>query len=55
MKKSEIYQVAMIAVLTNNAIIPTDKLEIIAELMDKKETAEWLERVEDVKQEENNG
>ena len=55
MKKSEIYQVAMITVITNNSLTATDKLEIIAELMDKKETAEWAERIEAEKQEENNG
>lgn len=53
MKRSEMYQVAMIAVLGNPAIMPTDKLEIIAELMDKKETAEWIEKLEAEKQEEN--
>lgn len=51
MKRSEMYQVAMVAVITNNSITPTDKLEIIAELMDKKETAEWVEEQEAKKQE----
>lgn len=50
MKKSEKYQVAMIAVLTNNSITATDKLEIIEELLGDKSLAEYTER----REEENN-
>ena len=46
MKKSERYQVAMIAVLTNPAITPSDKLEIIETLLDNKSLAEWSEKEE---------
>ena len=49
MKKSERYQVAMIAVLSNNAIMPTDKLEIIETLMADKNVAEWSEKQEEEK------
>lgn len=47
MKKSEMYQVAMIAVLTNNSIMPTDKLEIIELLLANKSLAEWGEKEEE--------
>lgn len=49
MKKSERYQVAMIAVLTNNSIMANDKLEIIETLMGDKSLAEWSEKAEEEK------
>lgn len=45
MKKSEIYQFAMLAVL-NSEYCNVAKLEIIKELMDKKSLAEFTERQE---------
>lgn len=47
MKKSERYQIAMIAVVTNNNINAADKLEIIETLMDNKSVAEWNESKEE--------
>lgn len=49
MKKSEKYQIAMIAVLSNPSIIPTDKLEIIKTLMADKDTSELVEKWEEEK------
>ena len=49
MKKSERYQVAMIAVLTNNSIVANDKLEIIETLMGDKSLAEYVEGTEEEK------
>lgn len=46
MKKSEIYQFAMLAVL-NSEYCNVAKLEIIEELMDKKSLAELLEKREE--------
>lgn len=49
MKKSEKYQLAMIAVLTNTSIMVTDKLEIIETLLGDKAVAEYCERAEEEK------
>lgn len=46
MKKSEIYQFAMLAVL-NSEYCNVSKLEIIAELMERKSLAEFTERQEE--------
>lgn len=47
MKKSEMYYQAQLAVLKDGAISDNEKLEILAELEDKKGVALYLER-EDV-------
>lgn len=47
MKDSEKFQLAMIAVITNNSFTATDKLEIIETLMDKKSLAEYNERLQE--------
>jgi hypothetical protein len=47
MKKSEMYQAAMVAVLNSNGFTSEEKLEIIATLMDNKSTAEYWEREEE--------
>jgi len=49
MKKSEKYQVAMIAVIANNSINAAEKLEIIETLMADKSIAEWSENQEEEK------
>ena len=49
MKDSEKFQLAMIAVITNNSLTATDKLEIIETLMDKKSLAEYSESQQEVK------
>ena len=49
MKKSEMYQAAMVAILNSNGFTSEEKLEIIATLMDNKSTAEYWEREEEKK------
>ena len=46
MKKSNRYQLAMMAVLVCNEIANEDKLEIIETLMGDKTLAEWSEQPE---------
>lgn len=51
MKKSEIYELALHAVLKDVSIVNSKKLEIIRELQDKQGTALFMEK----KEEEENG
>ena len=53
MKKSEIYKMAQKAVLNYQAYPAEEKLEILRELMDKEETAKFVEDREE-KEGENN-
>ena len=46
MKKSYIYQLAMLAVLATERIEPVDKLEVVEVLMNDKRVAEWSEKQE---------
>lgn len=55
MKKSERYYIAMLAVINSNHILADDKIEILEELMDKRDIALWTEKEEAKKQEEKNG
>lgn len=48
MKKSEQYQVAIMAVLLTSYLRPADKLEIIETLMIEKRLAQMNERREEV-------
>ena len=48
MKKSEKYQLAMIAVLEMDTLSST-KLEVLEQLMDDKSLAEWSEKQEEAK------
>ena len=48
MKKSEQYQVALMAVLVTSYLRPADKLEIIETLMIEKRLAQMNERREEV-------
>lgn len=48
MKKSEQYQVALMAVLLTSYLRPADKLEIIETLMIEKRLAQMNERREEV-------
>lgn len=43
MKKSEIYKMAQLAVLSDSRLSDSDKLEIIKELQDKEGTALFIE------------
>lgn len=49
MKKSARYHAAMVAVLNSNGFTSEEKLEIIATLMENKDTAEYWEREEEKK------
>lgn len=53
MKKSAIYHAAMLSVMNDEKLTASDKLEIIAVLLEKKSTAEWCEKQEVEKQEDN--
>ena len=55
MKKSEKYYMAMLAVINSNNIFADTKIEILEELMDKRDLALWTEKEEAKKQEEKNG
>lgn len=46
MKKSELYQTAMIAVVDSNLTADV-KLEVLALLIDNKRVAEWSEKKEE--------
>lgn len=46
MKKSKCFRVAQMAVLNADALIPSEKLDILRVLMDEEKTAEVLERCE---------
>lgn len=52
MKKSEIYQRAIIAVVDDKNLRPFDKLEIIRVLFEEESTARYCERKENEKNEE---
>lgn len=52
MKKSEKYYMAMLAVINSNNIFADTKIEILEELMDKRDIALWTEKEEAKKQEE---
>lgn len=47
MKKSERYYIAMLAVINSNHILSDDKIEILEELMDKRDIALWTEKQEE--------
>lgn len=47
MKKSEIYELALHAVLRDVSIVNSKKLEIIRELQDKESTALFMEKKEE--------
>lgn len=47
MKKSEIYELALHAVLKDCTIVNSKKLEIIRELQDKQSTAWFVEKREE--------
>lgn len=46
MKKSDIYQLAMLAVVDSEDIEAHDKLEVVEVLMNDKRVAEWSEKQE---------
>ena len=46
MKKSTIYYMAQVAVLTNGVMTPGEKLEILRELIDREGTAIFVEERE---------
>lgn len=56
MKKSELYKLAILSVMHDNALDPEDKLEVVELLIDQKATAAWCEE-RDAKEQEakNNG
>lgn len=43
MKKSEIYHLAQMAVVTSQVIAPESKIEVLRELIDKEEVALFCE------------
>lgn len=47
MKKSEIYRLAQVAVLTNDSFRVQDKLAILRELIDKEDVALFTEKQEE--------
>ena len=47
MKRSEIYKLALHAVLRDSSIVNSAKLEIIRELQDKESTALFMEKKEE--------
>ena len=47
MKKSSLFHLAQIAVVNSQSIAVTDKLEILAELMDAEKLALWREKQEE--------
>lgn len=47
MKKSTLYHLAQIAVVNSQSIAVTDKLEILAELMDAEKLARFCEEKEE--------
>lgn len=49
MKKSEMYQAAIVAVLNSNGFTSEEKLEILDTLMENKDIAEYWEREEEKK------
>ena len=49
MKKSERYQLAMIAVIESQLLDATSKLEILETLISDKATAEYVEKAEEEK------
>jgi hypothetical protein len=53
MKKSKCYQMAQMAVLTNESILPSEKLEILRVLMDEENVQRICEKVEAEKAEKN--
>ena len=44
MKKSEMYHLAQVAVVTSNCITPENKLEVLAELNAAEELAKHIEK-----------
>lgn len=46
MKKSELYQIAMIAVVNSNFLNAGEKLEVLERLMEDKTMAGWSEKKE---------
>ena len=50
MKKSEMYKLAQRAVLTAQAIPADDKLEVLRELMERRDLAELWEKERDEKE-----
>ena len=47
MKKSEKYYMAMLAVINSTNIFADTKIEILEELMDKRDIALWTEKQEE--------
>ena len=47
MKKREIYKVAQICVINSNTLCSVDKLEVLRELMDREDTVQLLEKLEE--------
>lgn len=52
MKKSELYQLAMLSVVDDESIEAADKLEVVEVLMNDKRIAEWSEKQEEEKKAE---
>ena len=51
MKKSEMYKVAMMAVVASSSISPNVKVEIVRELMEREDLELWREKQEEEKAE----
>ncbi len=47
MKKSDIYKVAQIAVVNSTALCSVDKLEVLRVLMEREDTEQLLEKLEE--------
>lgn len=54
MKKSKCFQMAQMAVLTNDSFLPSEKLEILRVLMDEETARLICEKYEDKKAENKN-
>ena len=52
MKKSEMYTLALVAVITNHEMTVREKLAVIERLMDDRSLAEWSEKQEEKKAQE---
>ena len=52
MKKSEIYTLALVAVVNSRDFSVLDKLDVVKQLMDDRSVAEWSEKQEEKKAQE---
>ena len=53
MKKSEIYKLAALSVIHDNSYDPEDKLVVLEQLMNDWRVADWFEKNEEEKKNEN--